>query len=204
MLQIALQRTNTPRRRLLDPNPLRRDRAEEHTETSSARDQHVETLPAPVPIQRSEILGEVSSGIGPIPDAQENHLPFVPLDGLEVLDEEGFVVTGIEERRHRIIALVTTKELDLILDGSLLCDTERGDAERQSRRLVSMPDHFPGNRTGLLPVVAAASPKIDTVGNVAKLDPETVVAASGAREYAQIATVELPVGELDEQIWRLR
>src|SRR6266487_5392011 len=73
------------------------DRTENITTTSRSCNQYIQASFAAVDTKRAEVHGHVSAFISGVADRNKNYVPFVPLDILQILDEEWFVWMCMEE-----------------------------------------------------------------------------------------------------------
>ncbi len=93
---------------------------------SGPGDQNVESPFATLVIERSKVHGRIAGLVFAVTDADENDVPLVSLDVLQVLDEERFLaVVGKEALARRI---TTAKELNLVLKHLGLPSAESGNA----------------------------------------------------------------------------
>ena len=98
---------------------------------ASAGDQHVQASLTALLIERAEVHRHMSARHLAVADADEHDVPFVALDVLQVLDEEGFLRVTREERLGGLVG--TASELHLVFDPARLGKAEGGDAKCQIR-----------------------------------------------------------------------
>ena len=96
-----------------------------------------------------------------IGDAQEDDVPIVTLDVLEVLHEERAVVPWRKERFEALV--LASSRFQLVLDGNLLSQVERADPQREAlllrllKLLAGERDDCVGYPAGFGPLIPASS-----------------------------------------------
>src|SRR5690606_38385812 len=93
-----------------------------------ARDQNIESTVPALAVQRAELPGNSARLVTSIADADEDLVPLIPLDVLQVLDEERLAPLRSEKRlglRH-----LPAQQLDLNLDQVSLRHTKCSNPQR--------------------------------------------------------------------------
>ena len=147
---------------------------------------HVQPAPSSCTVDGSEGLGDGAVLSGTVSDREQDDVPLVSLDGLQVLDEH---LLG-----HRVEPLVELGVLGGhlvhgVLDAVLLADAERDDSDALAVVVPAhdAPVHFVDHGLGLDRVVALPL-LVDSVLDEAHADPGLLVV--GGREGEHLAVVE--------------
>ena len=105
--------------------PSGREGAEDDDLPPGPCDRHIEAALAALTIERSEIQWNIAALIGRERDREEDRVPLVSLNILEVLDEDALV--GVQEYRDLLVVEVAQAGLDEIALLNIECDhTQRG------------------------------------------------------------------------------
>ena len=109
-----------------------------------ARDCHVEPTLASLCQKGPETVGQVAARVLAVADRQDDGVAFVPLDTLEVLDEEPLFLLLIKELRElRLELRVFTEALEpTLVDPVRVLDPHRDDTEGLVRARSSVPRTF--------------------------------------------------------------
>ena len=82
-----LQVCDCPRLRPRQVDSIRTERGKHEHFGACPRHGHIQAAFSSVPIERAEVHGDVTALIRAVSDAEQNHVPFVPLHGLQVFHE---------------------------------------------------------------------------------------------------------------------
>ena len=117
VLQIGTEDTHTTGRSPVQVNIQRAQISEHFAAPASTGDQYIQPALPTIAIERSKIHGHLAVLIAAVPDADENHIPFIALHVLEILDEERFMLvrakkflTGIIIYCYRVHLVVSVKK----------------------------------------------------------------------------------------------
>ncbi len=195
--QILLQRADAPRAIGSSLDALGIERAEHDGPLLRAREQYVKATMAVRPVDGTKTLVLISAHIGAIGRRYEDNVPFVALDILKILDEQGFLPA-----RHPLLVgdggrIVPEAPVEQFLDKLPLLKIECHDAERFIGVLAhvlqdGLDDH---GRFARIPAVFK-----DAVGDEMMLYPERGIVVIGGRENDEIPLVKLVIGKCDEAV----
>ena len=196
VLQERLEGFHTP-----GPGPpqvqIRADEVAVHNAAPAGpRNEHIQTPFASVPVERPEVHRQVRAVDLAVSDTDQDHVPFVSLDVLQVLDEEGFLGMPGEELLARRIA--AAQDVDLVLDAARLDVAEGRDAEGQTGGLAGVLHHRERHRLRLGGVDAFSL--VGGLRVMAEDESGVDLAGIGAREYHQPIVVELVVRHGDQRL----
>ena len=169
-----------------------------HAAAPRPRDQDVEPPFASLAVEGPEVHGQVAPFGLAVAHADEDHVPLVSLDVLQVLHEERLLRMALEERLDRRV--LPPQDLHLVLDSPGLGQAEGRDAQGELRPGGGVLHDGAGHRPCFVGVDAPAlAPLVVRLGGVTEGDSRVLAASVGAGEDHQPAVVELVVGDGDQR-----
>ena len=195
--QILLQRPDAPRAVGSRLDAFGIERTEDDGALLGAGEKYVEAAVAARAVDRAETLVLISARIGAVGRRYEDNVPFIALDVLKVLDEQGFLPA-----RHLLLIgdggrIVPEPPVEQFLDELPLLKIERHDAERFVGMLPHMfQDGFDNDR-GFTRIAAVFK---DAVGDEVMLYPERGIVVIRGREDDEVPLVKLVIRKRDQAV----
>ena len=160
-----------------------------------AGDGHVQPAPAALAVQGAEAHAHAPLLVGPVADREEDHVPLVPLDVLQVLDEDRLqLVAGEEGLDGRVVPAGAVEQVE---HEALLGLAQGHHADGVAGELgVLQPAHDLGHDgLGLAAVRAALAVVVDAVGHRPPADSHPVVDGGGERDQPAVVVARVAEGD---------
>ncbi|MNF58078.1 hypothetical protein D3C84_396240 [compost metagenome] len=149
-------------------------------------------------INRAKLFRNSPRLIAAVADTDKNHITFITLDILKVLDEVRFAVFA--SKKGLGIRCLPTQQFDLDLNQVPLRHTECSNPQRQLGRTQRVIHHGPGHSLSLFFICPSAPTVIKSLGQIIKTDPLGIGVLSGGRKDDQFAVIELDVGYRNQRL----
>ena len=196
VLKVALEDAGTHVLGRVEADVAVADRGKHAALLLGPREEHIEPPFSPFARDGAETLRHVAALVLAIADRDEDHVPFVALDVLQVLDEEGLVLAFLAEcvEFRKLGAHV----FQPVPDGVALGHGQGHDAERLVGMLAGVGEHllgYGGRFLGVVPLAAA-------IVRAIHLDERQARAMAGlvrARRADEAVVVELVIRDLDQR-----
>ena len=196
VLQIGTEDAHATGRSAVQVDIQRAQISEYFAAPTGAGDQYIQSALPTIAVERPEIHGHLAVLIAAVPDADENHIAFITLHVLEILDEERFMLVRAKKFLAGII--LHPHPLHLVVHRLHLFHAKRRHAKRQLRAFTCMAKHRLGHRARLKRIRAGGTAFVHGIWQIMILDTECRIGRIKVRKNEKVAVVKFPVGHGDQ------